>query len=1532
MKLTYWNWAIQTLAGMGAKVQCENYFPVIFPNKNAKANSIRKVSLAEPWPHCTEEIILKESELYSNLKQGTMGKCSEKDKELLKYTMLKHEEIFREQVCEYLEVRELHRLYQIQKLLMAEFKRKDSNTSTLSSGTAQDGLFPIHVGSESVKSEGKSNLWGILSGTITKIDRRDHGQPISGMDYRETSRCGLFEQNLQMGLTQQKVECIPRGLYSLQPSRAARRKFDLERPADEYIDEETSDQNEETVSGKAVEDNLKEPRSSNYQFNVEPESELKLTLKTGCEKGAKENGRQTGTCIQPSFPEQRREDVKEPKHPRCREEAVFFTAAFTRSEASTQETSGKQMSVVSNQSFCGGPYKYGHEYQKNEDCRSRWQISGVEHEGSRKENQIDLESGERSTQENSTYPHWFLQKMVLFVGQRSVRRHQVSRMGLLGNLQFPATLKDIFIPFVVGIVVKMWVPGLEPTVATGVVLDSFGCHVIHCQDTRTSVKKSLGNSSSQGFIWQHPSALFQQRMESSDAAKQLSLGEHEVRPIFFQDQRGTGCSLSKEGIFTGMVTPQRNPVFSLVSSKGLPIDITSAPVTVSPHGASLGLISNPHGEIYPSGLWSKSEDSSRHLPLGVHSQNYPTVPADIDLQMQNFDSQFSFHAQPLLSGSIGMNVKQQSSEVSMRNLYQGGSPVQPAQHGLPSIFLAGSPSIFGQTLCQAGTAVGSKSIPRQGAACEMSVLTPSLSTFSSSSLPECSKSLSTASFIGMAPAQVLRGQSIVDNKVEKEIDLTLGLSSRATEEARKNSPYYSHAINGIDDACQNSAGQVDAINESIHQESEQMDKDTQSGECITRTFIDLPYIREAESNSLKNIVLKQGIGFSDFLKSFPEGVSYRGVVDDKVLPRHLVNNPGERGFPPWKDNITLVSDLWKDHGNIDGKKGTKPDEPGVGKNGAFKLESLLGFEQPSGHSTPVQETVQNDEFITHPNNTNRHADLQTATELAEHEMKMETSKGNSNAAFGPHKEEGIAVNCSGQICVKENKHASPNAFQQTVAAADINMATNLQEETSEVLDFKAKGIKEKVSKQMEMEARHAQNSCERNERGLGFHFFDTILEPMSTKGVFEDEQSLAKFSLQVPISDRSPGVEVPSEDSIKTPSVFNHGERNKKGSEEASCQLCPGRVKILQKDVVGRDICAEQVDSTEISSETVKANVQLSEYEVNLEKCSQCTNVQTRSKHNIELELNTVQMKVVEEPSCSSQLLENARTVSCASRDLPNDTDLAADILLGLASAKSSRTLHVDSCQVQIPVGVKRQLDWFADIVVYNADCLESTTTGYREEVDNSFSSLENGSAAQEPELSENSIPKEKACSPLASNGLDFFESMTLMLKESSVDGDCKSLAKQQDETERLPSPVDHNLRPSKRGKRRRDFQREVLPSISSLSRQEVTEDMQFIGGLIRSTGEVWHTGSTRRSSGKFSSRDDWLVPLTGRRSRYMSGFRANSGCLTTNFNIQQAGSQEQEVENLNAFSWTNAWGETIRRRRMQRPRAPVSSLALNPA
>ncbi|WOL12633.1 hypothetical protein Cni_G21400 [Canna indica] len=101
-------------------------------------------------------------------------------------------------------------------------------------------------------------------------------------------------------------------------------------------------------------------------------------------------------------------------------------------------------------------------------------------------------------------------------------------------------------------------------------------------------------------------------------------------------------------------------------------------------------------------------------------------------------------------------------------------------------------------------------------------------------------------------------------------------------------------------------------------------------------------------------------------------------------------------------------------------------------------------------------------------------------------------------------------------------------------------------------------------------------------------------------------------------------------------------------------------------------------------------------------------------------------------------------------------------------------------------------------------------------------------------------------------DGLDVFESMTLKLEELTPDKYCSTPCQQEkpkDDEKSMASLLLSRPRRGQARKRRqkRDFQKDVLPALASLSRHEVTKDLQALGGIKRAN-KSQQTSSTRTS------------------------------------------------------------------------------------
>ncbi|CAN6477372.1 unnamed protein product [Victoria cruziana] len=233
-----------------------------------------------------------------------------------------------------------------------------------------------------------------------------------------------------------------------------------------------------------------------------------------------------------------------------------------------------------------------------------------------------------------------------------------------------------------------------------------------------------------------------------------------------------------------------------------------------------------------------------------------------------------------------------------------------------------------------------------------------------------------------------------------------------------------------------------------------------------------------------------------------------------------------------------------------------------------------------------------------------------------------------------------------------------------------------------------------------------------------------------------------------------------------------------------------------------------------------------------------------------------------------------------------NSLVMAAEALVMISSFSQEKSGHVARNEPEATL--TDSLKWFADLV-----CPEYGLIGT-----NSKASRSNGGDS------------------FFSDEEDFFESMTLMLRENKMDKDyCYQSQPHQEpggpETDTSPAKNQPTRRAPRRGRRQRDFQRDILPGLMSLSRHEVSEDMQTIGSLMKASGCFWQPAVARRNG----YRNEWSSPTRGRRSRCISmAMEVNEAVLAV---LQPTSDPEiaDETVSLKGFSW----GKTTRRRRMQR-------------
>ncbi|GAA0168511.1 hypothetical protein LIER_23215 [Lithospermum erythrorhizon] len=151
---------------------------------------------------------------------------------------------------------------------------------------------------------------------------------------------------------------------------------------------------------------------------------------------------------------------------------------------------------------------------------------------------------------------------------------------------------------------------------------------------------------------------------------------------------------------------------------------------------------------------------------------------------------------------------------------------------------------------------------------------------------------------------------------------------------------------------------------------------------------------------------------------------------------------------------------------------------------------------------------------------------------------------------------------------------------------------------------------------------------------------------------------------------------------------------------------------------------------------------------------------------------------------------------------------------------------------------------------------------------------------------------------------MDDFEAMTLLLPDTTEEDYMpKPLVPEvlvEEAGGNAPPPRPRRGQP-RRGRQRRDFQRDILPGLTTLSRHEMTEDLQTFAGLMRATGHSWNSGSARKYGGTRGRK---------RKAVHSHDSAPIGGCA------QQMNTVETILEDRRSLT---GWGKTTRRPRRQR-------------
>ncbi|KAK1362040.1 hypothetical protein POM88_046514 [Heracleum sosnowskyi] len=349
--------------------------------------------------------------------------------------------------------------------------------------------------------------------------------------------------------------------------------------------------------------------------------------------------------------------------------------------------------------------------------------------------------------------------------------------------------------------------------------------------------------------------------------------------------------------------------------------------------------------------------------------------------------------------------------------------------------------------------------------------------------------------------------------------------------------------------------------------------------------------------------------------------------------------------------------------------------------------------------------------------------------------------------------------------------------------------------------------------------------------------------------------------------------------------VSTKTEGNHRGFDmNVACDLMDDE---FDKQIVGEAILSEKGDDTKFNNfRNIDLNSCVSEDEDILDSSLASTSGKGKLVFKIDLEapalLNTA------EALCPVE--EQKHEVSPQSQ--LNKTDQQEDQVVRIAAeaivaiSSYSQGPHIESTNLECSE-LPDSLTWFADVIYSSAEELGCKDYEGR-----------NGREIETP------------------RELDDYEAMTLQLTETREEDympepfipEISNL----EEVGVTSVPSRTRKGPARRGRMRKDFQRDVLPGLVSLSRHEVTEDLQTFGGLMRATGHQWNGGTTRRNGTR------------GRRRCIIEPSPAMVVAPVCNPLVPDFKSIEVRVEDLSL----GGWGKTTRRPRRQRS-AAANNLAV---
>lgn len=327
--------------------------------------------------------------------------------------------------------------------------------------------------------------------------------------------------------------------------------------------------------------------------------------------------------------------------------------------------------------------------------------------------------------------------------------------------------------------------------------------------------------------------------------------------------------------------------------------------------------------------------------------------------------------------------------------------------------------------------------------------------------------------------------------------------------------------------------------------------------------------------------------------------------------------------------------------------------------------------------------------------------------------------------------------------------------------------------------------------------------------------------------------------------------------------VYDSNERNTEVngciSTEMKCHpLCSNKLNI-SKDFAGifsRPTClvADSNNDQDIAVEKVSSRDQPGEKDLTLEK--PVNNSLSHYRCHIDLNLSVIEGEAQLAPCLPTAIMKLATTEIDLEVPVVFDSEsgerikmlpdkykepyeelsrLAAEAIVAISASGGEHTVN-DGTHDSLETAPNDCLKWLAE-VVSSYECHDE-------------SNVQVANLSGDGAFTEELIPE----------GMDYFEFMTLKLKDAKSENYFYSytqpiLENQDEEEEEARVNVALSRRPrrgqARRGRQHKDFQRDILPSLISLSKLEVTEDFQTFEELLRATGYTWQSSFRRKSNAR---------------------------------------------------------------------------------